>query len=80
MHKASVLRVMSNVSSQFNSLNADLASSIAEVAVNELMGELEKEAAELLMALSREHCVQAMGGLLNKYLLVLILVYRVLLQ
>lgn len=48
------------------SLNADLASSVADLAVNELIGETETGAAELLVALSKTHCTQAMGGLLSR--------------
>jgi len=51
------------------SLNQDLASSLAEVAVNELIGETENEAAQLLIELCKIYCIQAMGGLLSKYAL-----------
>jgi len=64
---ASLLNVMSSVCrSSAIKLNSDLASSLAEVAVNELIGETENEAAELLINLCNVHCIQAIGGLLTK--------------
>lgn len=48
-------------------LNRDLATSLAEIAVTELMRETENEAAELLTELCKIYCMQAMGGLLSKY-------------
>ncbi|KAK2577321.1 hypothetical protein KPH14_003451 [Odynerus spinipes] len=66
-HMASLLRVMSETcQSQGMHLSMDLVSSVAELAVNELLGDAEKEAVELLISLSQIHCTQAMGGLLTK--------------
>lgn len=56
-------------------LSADLASSVTEVAVSELIGEAENEAAEMLTVLSKTHCVQAMGGLLNRCVLILLFIH-----
>lgn len=49
------------------SLNRDLATSLAEIAVYELVRKTENEAAELLTELCKIYCIQAMGGLLSKY-------------
>lgn len=69
-HMASLLNVMSTICRHSaTSLNKDLAASLAEVAVNELKGETENEAAELLTELCKTYCVQAIGGLLSKYVL-----------
>lgn len=67
-HMASLLNIMSSVCRHSaTSLNGDLATSLAEVAVNELIGETENEAAELLIELCKIYCIQAIGGLLSKY-------------
>ncbi|XP_015183266.1 PREDICTED: maestro heat-like repeat-containing protein family member 1 [Polistes dominula] len=66
-HMASLLTVMSETCQCHGAhLNRDLASSVAELAVNELMGNAEKEAVELLISLSQIHCTQALGVLLTK--------------
>ncbi|XP_046813255.1 maestro heat-like repeat-containing protein family member 1 [Vespa crabro] len=66
-HMASLLTVMSETCQCHGAnLNTDLASSVAELAVNELFGNAEKEAVELLISLSQVHCTQAIGGLLTK--------------
>lgn len=65
---ASLLNVLASACRYSDAnLNADLASSVAELAVNELTGNNQDEAAELLIALAKTHCIQAMGGLLTKY-------------
>nr|XP_050863894.1 maestro heat-like repeat-containing protein family member 1 [Vespula vulgaris] len=66
-HMASLLTVMSETCQCHGAnLNTDLASSVAELAVNELFGDAEKEAIELLISLSQIHCTQAIGSLLTK--------------
>ncbi|KAG7209580.1 hypothetical protein KM043_011242 [Ampulex compressa] len=66
-HMASFLIVMCKACKhEAANLDPDLATCTVELAVNELMGDNESEAAELLIALSRAHCTQAMGGLLTK--------------
>lgn len=66
-HMASLLDIMSSIC-RFSAtkLNADLASSLAELAVSELIGETEDQAAQLLIELCKAHCIQAIGGLLTK--------------
>lgn len=64
---ASLLTVMSETCQCHGAnLNTDLASSVAELAVNELFGDAEKKAIELLISLSQIHCTQAIGSLLTK--------------
>lgn len=66
-HTASLLNIMSNICRHSaTNLNRDLATSLAEIAVTELMRETENEAAELLTELCKIYCMQAMGGLLSK--------------
>lgn len=67
-HLAAVLRVMMETCrDEPVVLVDDLATSVAELAVNELAnGTIDKEASELLVSLSRSHCTQAMGGILSK--------------
>ncbi|KYN02585.1 PREDICTED: maestro heat-like repeat-containing protein family member 1 [Cyphomyrmex costatus] len=66
-HMGSLLNIISNICKHsVTSLNVDLVTSLAEVAVNELIGETENEAAELLIELCKIHCMQATGGLLTK--------------
>lgn len=74
---ASLLDIMSSIC-RFSAtkLNADLASSLAELAVSELIGETEDQAAQLLIELCKAHCIQAIGGLLTKYASVPILQLR----
>lgn len=72
----SLLNIISNICRySATSLNVDLVTSLAEVAVNELIGETENEAAELLIELCKIHCMQATGGLLTKYILLRLLTY-----
>lgn len=67
---ASLLNIISNICRHSAaSLNEDLATSLAEIAVNKLIGETENEAAKLLTELCKIYCKQAMGGLLPKYAL-----------
>ncbi|XP_066601131.1 maestro heat-like repeat-containing protein family member 1 [Prorops nasuta] len=47
-------------------LEANVASSVAELAVRYLNGDTELEASLLLLALSKKHCMQSMGELLSK--------------
>ncbi|KMQ97699.1 heat repeat-containing protein 7a [Lasius niger] len=66
-HMASLLNIISNICRHSAaSLNEDLATSLAEIAVNKLIGETENEAAKLLTELCKIYCKQAMGGLLPK--------------
>jgi len=72
---ASLLNIISGVCRHSaTSLSVDLVTSLAEVAVNELIGETENEAAELLIELCKIHCMQATGGLLTKYVMMLFVV------
>jgi len=65
---ASLLNIISDACEHSaENLNADVASALAELAVNELIAETENEAAELLIKLCKIHCTQATGGLLTKY-------------
>lgn len=64
----SLLNIITGISRRSaKSLSVDLVTSLAEIAVNELIGETENEAAELLIELCKIHCMQATGGLLTKY-------------
>ncbi|KAG5339130.1 MROH1 protein, partial [Acromyrmex heyeri] len=66
-HMGSLLNIISSICRHSTtSLTVDLVTSLAEVAVNELIGETENEAAELLIELCKIHCMQATGGLLTK--------------
>ncbi|XP_029176005.1 LOW QUALITY PROTEIN: maestro heat-like repeat-containing protein family member 1 [Nylanderia fulva] len=66
-HMASLLNIMSNICRHSAaSLNKGVATSFAEIAVNNLVKETENEAAELLTELCKMYCKQAMGGLLPK--------------
>lgn len=66
-HMGSLLNIISGVCRHSaTGLSVDLVTSLAEVAVNELIGETENEAAELLIELCKIHCMQATGGLLTK--------------
>ncbi|XP_077256814.1 maestro heat-like repeat-containing protein family member 1 [Temnothorax americanus] len=66
-HMGSLLNIISSICRHLTtSLSVDLVSFLAEIAVNELIGETEKEAAELLIELCKIHCMQATGGLLTK--------------
>jgi len=70
-HMRSLLNIISSICRHSTtSLNVDLVTSLAEVAVNELIGETENEAAELLIELCKIHCMQATGGLLTKYAII----------
>lgn len=70
----SLLNIISSICKHSaTSLSVDLVTSLAEVAVNELIGETENEAAELLIELCKIHCMQATGGLLTKYALIILL-------
>lgn len=72
-HMGSLLNIISSVCRHSaTSLSVELVTSLAEVAVNELVGETENEAADLLIELCKIHCMQATGGLLTKYVLILI--------
>ena len=68
-HVSAILRVMMETCRDEPVVLADdLASSVAELAVNELSNhDTDKEASELLVALSRSHCTQAMGGILCRH-------------
>lgn len=69
----SLLNIISDICRHSaTSLSVDLVTSLAEIAVNELIGETENEAAELLIELCKIHCMQATGGLLTKYVLPII--------
>lgn len=71
-HMASLLNTISDACEHAaENLNADVASSLAELAVNELVAETEDEAAELLIKLCKTHCTQATGGLLTKYAVII---------
>ncbi|KAG5329833.1 MROH1 protein, partial [Acromyrmex charruanus] len=66
-HMGSLLNIISSICRHSTtSLTVDLVTSLAEIAVNELIGETENEAAELLIELCKIHCMQATGGLLTK--------------
>lgn len=66
-HMGSLLNIISSVCRHSTtSLSVDLVTSLAEIAVNELIGETENEAANLLIELCKIHCMQATGGLLTK--------------
>ncbi|KAL0107180.1 hypothetical protein PUN28_015596 [Cardiocondyla obscurior] len=66
-HMGSLLNIITVICKHSGtSLNVDLVTSLAEIAVNELIGETENEAAELLIELCKIHCMQATGGLLTK--------------
>ncbi|EGI58311.1 PREDICTED: maestro heat-like repeat-containing protein family member 1 [Acromyrmex echinatior] len=66
-HMGSLLNIISSICKHSTtSLTVDLVTSLAEIAVNELIGETENEAAELLIELCKIHCMQATGGLLTK--------------
>ncbi|XP_012526722.2 maestro heat-like repeat-containing protein family member 1 isoform X1 [Monomorium pharaonis] len=73
-HMASLLNILTDVcrhlaaclSTLNTQLSVDLVTSLAEVAVNELVGETENEAAELLIQLCKIHCMQTTGQLLTK--------------
>ncbi|KAL6261907.1 hypothetical protein P5V15_006990 [Pogonomyrmex californicus] len=66
-HMGSLLNVISNICRHSaTSLSVDLVTSLAEIAVNELTGGTENEAAELLIELCKIHCMQATGELLTK--------------
>ncbi|XP_034951758.1 maestro heat-like repeat-containing protein family member 1 [Chelonus insularis] len=66
-HTISILTIMiETLRDQTAELSDDLADSVAELAIKKLIPDYEKEASELLVALSRLYCNQAMGSLLNK--------------
>lgn len=66
-HVSSVLKIMMETCRDKSvKLDDDLAASVAELAVKELTN-YEDEATQLLIALSRIHCTQAMGSLLSKF-------------
>lgn len=68
----SLLNIISSVCRHSaTNLSVDLVTSLAEIAVNELVGETENEAANLLIELCKIHCMQATGGLLTKYMLII---------
>lgn len=70
----SLLSIISSICKHSaTSLSVDLVTSLAEIAVNELIGKTENEAAELLIELCKIHCMQATGGLLTKYVLIIFL-------
>lgn len=67
-HVSSLLKIMMETcTDELAKLDDDLAVSLAELAVTELTRDCEKDATDLLVALSRIHCTQSMGGLLNKF-------------
>ncbi|KAK0166476.1 hypothetical protein PV328_004896 [Microctonus aethiopoides] len=67
-HAAAILKIMmETLRDESTQLTDDVAISVAELAVNKLSENTEKEASELLVTLSRLHCNHSMGGLLNEF-------------
>ncbi|XP_024939150.1 maestro heat-like repeat-containing protein family member 1 isoform X2 [Cephus cinctus] len=67
-HVISMMKILvETCRDQSFSLQEDLASSVANLAIDELIGDANKEACELLVALSRFHNAQTIGILLSKF-------------
>jgi hypothetical protein len=63
-----VLEIMIDVCQKLvTPLDETLATSIANLSLVELKGELHQQASELLVALSKHHCLQAVGVLIIQY-------------
>ncbi|XP_014215700.1 maestro heat-like repeat-containing protein family member 1 isoform X1 [Copidosoma floridanum] len=68
IHLIAVLKIMSDICQNYvDSLEDSLATSIADLALNEIVGPASQQACELLVALSKKECSQSIGALIVKF-------------
>lgn len=66
-HLTSVLKIMTEILENHDaSLDDSLAQSVADLALSELTGVASDHASELIVALSKTQCSQAVGALIIK--------------
>ena len=66
-HLICLLKLIADICLEFNlNLNDDLATRLADLAIIELSSSGGEQASELLVALSQNHCSQAIGALIIK--------------
>ncbi|KAJ8688258.1 hypothetical protein QAD02_024053 [Eretmocerus hayati] len=67
-HKIAVLKIMTNICQKhIERLEDSIAQSIADLALVEIIGYASEQASELIVALSRSQCAQAVGALIIKF-------------
>lgn len=68
VHLVAVLKMMTEIcQNSVTSLDDALATSVADLGLAELPGHAGEQASELLVALSKSQCSQAVGALIIKY-------------